>query len=98
MNTFFLGLVLAVAYGAACGAFIYLRGGQVEFIDFARAYTVKFKTVISLGLICGTALVVYRSQRVIPDTIEAAFCLPLLASTEYNHYKKRFLSRGRSTR
>lgn len=98
MNTFFLGLVLAVCYGIMAGLFVYLRGGLPEFTAFAAAYTVQFKTVISLGLILGTALVVFRSQNVIPDTIESAFPEALLTTTDYPHFKKRFLSRGRSVR
>jgi hypothetical protein len=54
-------------------AFLYFFRGKAQSIAFFAAYTTSFKTVISLGLIIGTALIVYWSQDLIPNTIETAF-------------------------
>ncbi len=59
-------------------------------------YTTSFKTLFSFGLIFGTAIIVFRSQNVIPETIEAAFDNAHLSKTKYFLYKKRFQSPRRS--
>ena len=59
------------------------------------AYASSFKTLISLGLIVGTALIVYRSQAVIPQTIESAF-KDVKLPDDYYLYRARFYSLARS--
>src|SRR6185312_7048346 len=83
MNTVFLGLVLSLAYDLLCSIFIYFLEGKRESLLFLAAYNTSFKTLISLGLILGTALLVFRSQNVIPETIEAAFTEDQLLKTKY---------------
>lgn len=96
MNTFFLGLVLSLAYGLLSSTLLYFLEGKSEAQMFLAAYNNSFKTLIAFGLILGTALVVFRSQNVIPQTIEAAFTNEQLLETDYLTYKRRFISGKRS--
>ena len=96
MNTFFFGLVAAAAYGLLGAGIVFTFGGMTEVNAFLAAYTTSFKTLFALGLILGTALVVFRSQNVIPQTIEAAFTDAHLSQTQYSLYKMRFQSPRRS--
>lgn len=96
MNLIFVGLVTSFAYGAIGAALIYWQSGQTETQLFAVAYTSTFKTLFSLGLILGAALVVGCTQSVIPETIEAAFTKEQLSKTDYFSHKNRFGSRRRS--
>ena len=96
MLRFFIGLGVSAAYGLLGSAFIWYMGGKEEAQLFIAAYCSSFKTIISLGLILGTALIVYKSQKVIPQTIEAAFTQTELSATNYFKHKKRFFSLIRS--
>ncbi|MDT4967428.1 MAG: hypothetical protein QOJ64_2165 [Acidobacteriota bacterium] len=91
MLIFFLGMAISLAYGLLGSALLFYLGGKSEAQLFFAAYTSSFKTIISLGLILGTALIVYCTQNVIPQTIEAAFGGQL--SEDYCYYKQRFASR-----
>lgn len=95
MNQMFLGLIISFAYSAVGAALLFLLEGKSEALMFLRHYNVDFKTLLSLGLILGTAMIVHGSQKVIPRTIEKAFFEDQL-SIEYFEYKRRFLSRRRS--
>jgi hypothetical protein len=90
MLMLFLGLALSLAYGLLGAALVWYIGGKSEAQLFFAAYTISFKTIVSLGLILGTALIVFRTQDVIPQTIEAAFKGQL--SDDYFYYKRRFES------
>jgi hypothetical protein len=96
MKTVFLGLAISLAYSLLSSALLYFLEGKSESQLFLAAYNTSFKTLISLGLIIGTALVVFRSQNVIPQTIEAAFTDAQLSKTDYLFYKRRFVSGRRS--
>jgi hypothetical protein len=96
MNTLFFGMMLSLVYGLLNSVIIYFLEGTSESRHFLAAYNISFKTLISFGLILGTALVVFRSQNVIPQTIEAAFTDNQLQKTDYFFYKHRFFSRRRS--
>jgi len=92
MFVFFTGLIISCAY-AALGYFLVLYfEGESAALDFFKAYTSSFKTIISLGLILGTALIVFDAQKDIPDRIEDAFTEKQLEGTEYNVYKEHFWS------
>jgi len=93
---FFFGMLLSVLYGFFGAGVMWIFGGRTEALAFFATYTNLFKTVLSLGLITGTALLVYYGQRVIPDTIENAFRDHL--TKDYYYYKRRFGSRGVSLR
>jgi hypothetical protein len=90
MNFLFLGLGVSLVYGLLGSALLWYLGGQSEAQPFFIAYTSSFKTIVSLGLSLGTALIVYLCQNVIPGTIEKAFTQAQLAQTDYSYYKKRF--------
>jgi hypothetical protein len=90
MLMLFLGMGVSLAYGLVSLAILYFLDGADDAKLFFAAYTSSFKTIISLGLSLGTALIVYRSQQVIPQTIEAAFTEEELSKTDYLYYKRRF--------
>jgi hypothetical protein len=98
MNTLFLGLGASAAYGLVGAAVLLSMRRTTEIQPFLVAYTTSFKTLFSFGLILGTALIVFRSQDVIPSTIEAAFTNGQLSKTQYLFYKTRFQSLRRSIR
>jgi hypothetical protein len=86
----YLGLGLSFAYGLLSSTLLRTVGSKSEAQSFFAAYTSSFKTIFSLGLILGTALIAFRTQNVIPQTIEAAFKGQL--SADYYYYKRRFES------
>jgi hypothetical protein len=90
MLIFFSGMAISLIYGLLGSALLFYLGGNSEAQAFFTAYTISFKTIISLGLIIGTALIVFCTQNVIPKTIEAAFGGDL--SKDYYYYKGRFES------
>ena len=96
MLMLFVGLSVSVIYGVVSFAFLYYHGGKLEAEPFFTAYTDSFKTVISLGLSIGTALIVYCSQIVVPNTIENAFEQSELSQTLYGRYRRRFFSPRKS--
>jgi hypothetical protein len=96
MYMLFLGLGISLAYALLGSAFIFYVGDKSEALLFFVAYTTSFKTIISLGLILGTALIAFLSQNAIPQTIETAFTDTQLAGTDYFAYKRRFFSLRRS--
>jgi hypothetical protein len=96
MNTVFLGLVMSLAYSLGGAVLLFFYEGKSESLAFLEAYNNSFKTLISMGLILGTALVIFRSQNIIPKTIEEAFEKEQLENTNYYFYKKRFGSARRS--
>lgn len=96
MFMLFFGLAISLAYVLLGSALLFYFGGESEAQPFFVAYTTSFKTIISLGLILGTALIAFRSQNAIPQTIETAFSETQLAGTQYFVYKRRFFSLRRS--
>src|SRR6185436_8918360 len=92
MLLFFSGLFISLVYGVVSSALLWYFSGKSEAQQFFTAYTSTFKTIISLGLILGTAVIVFVSQNVIPKTIEKAFTKTQLSDTDYSYYKRRFAS------
>ena len=72
----------------------YFQGAE-ESIKFLKAYTIDFKTIVSLGLSLGTAFVVHQAQGDIPRIIEGVFTEEQLP-TEYFVNRERFWSLYRS--
>ena len=91
-----LGLSISLAYSLLSSVLLYVFDGKSEVQLFLVAYNASFKTLLSLGLILGAAMVVLRSQNVIPETIERAFTSAQLAATDYSSCKQRFLNKKRS--
>jgi hypothetical protein len=96
MILLYLGLGVSLAYCLLGTALLFYLGGQSEGLSFFAAYTTSFKTIFSLGIILGTALIIFRSQSAIPDTIEAAFTETQLSATDYFYFKRCFASPRRS--
>ncbi len=95
-NAAFIGLAISLAYCLLSSALLYFLEGKSEAQLFLAAYTISFKTLISMGLILGTTMAVFHTQEVIPQTIEAAFTDAELSKTDYMKYKRIFISRRRS--
>jgi hypothetical protein len=90
MWTLWWGMLSSIGYGAI--SFLTLWGvkGKPEAQLFLLTYTVSFKTVVSLGLIFGTALIVFRYQNRFTEVIEAAFTKSELSETKYFSQKRLF--------
>ncbi|MBZ5509192.1 MAG: hypothetical protein LAO78_27340 [Acidobacteriia bacterium] len=96
MWTLWWGLYLSLAYGVASFFSLWGIKNKSEAQQFALAYTSSFKTIVSLGLILGTALIIFRYQNVIVEVIETAFTKSDLSTTEYFTHKRVFQSALRS--
>jgi len=88
------GLASSVAYGLLGAALVWYFRGVTEAQLFFAVYAGSFKTIISLGLIVGTSIIVFLNQDVIPNTIEAALGEQL--PSDYYYHKRRFFSLRRS--
>lgn len=96
MGLVFLGLPISLIYSLLSSALLYFSDGKSEAQLFLAAYNTSFKTPIALALIIGTALFAFRSQDILPNTIEATLSDAQLAPTDYSLYRQRLLSRRRS--
>jgi hypothetical protein len=92
----FRGLVISLAYGLLGTAALNWVTGSHAAKEFLIAYIGPFNTLASLGLALVTALIVARTQNLIPDAIEAAFSEDELALTSYREQKERFNSLRRN--
>lgn len=92
MLTFFYGLAISLGYGLGGAGLLWYWIDKTEAQNFFSDYVSSFKTIISLGLILGTALIVRRMQNDIPEIIENTFTEKQLSGTDYTYYKKRFSS------
>ncbi|MDP9193128.1 MAG: hypothetical protein M3P06_15630 [Acidobacteriota bacterium] len=73
MQTVFRGIGISVLYGIISFALIIHSDGSAAAYDFAVAFIRSYNSLISFGLIIGSTLIVYRSQNIIPETIETTF-------------------------
>ena len=96
MNHLFVGVAIAVTYGALTGLLIWKLSGEAAFAEYLRVFFQAYNGAIVGGLIFSTAILIYRSQRWIPNLIESNFSQEELAATEYPEQKRRFLSAARS--
>ena len=96
MLMLFLGLFVSVAYGLVGLLMLLYLNGKTDAQLFFTAYTGSFKTLISLGLVIGTTIIVYRTQYVVPSTIEDTFSETELSQTNYFFYKRRYYSARQS--
>jgi hypothetical protein len=97
MFVFFGGLAASTAYcGAGTVLTLYLDG-ESEALKFFQAYTSDFKTIISFGLILGTAFLVFYAQKDIPLMLEKVFSSEQLRTTKYSINKRHFWSRRKTT-
>lgn len=97
MHTIFVGVGISIVYGIVAAVIVYSAHGPTHARLFLEAYVRSFNTLLSTGLIIGTAWIVFRSQPLIPQIIERAFAdNPELWTTDYLLYRKRFNSIPRS--
>ncbi len=92
MFLFFGGLGISAVYDGFGTVLVWYLEGETAAAEFFTAYTGTFKTIISLGVILGTALIVFYAQKDVPEMIERVFTEPLLAKTDYYTQKRYFLS------
>lgn len=96
MYMLFAGMGISVGVGVVGATAVYAVNGWPSAQAFLRAYTTDFRTLISLGLILSTAIIVFRCQGAIAATIENAFQEAELAGTSYEMNKRRLYSRRRT--
>jgi hypothetical protein len=93
MKRLFLGFHFALLYGLGGVLLLVLIDSPKMGTDFFYAYTTSYRTIISLGVVSGTAIIVYYSQHMIPQTVRRAFGeVPL--PKKYYEMEKMFLSRS----
>lgn len=92
MYTLFRGFGISLLYWLVGGGVLYLSDGPQEAWKFMVAFIGSFNTLVTLGLILGTALIVFRSQDIIPNIVENAFTYEEREATRYRYHKKRFRS------
>lgn len=92
MFVFFGGLALSTVYGGFGTVLIWYLEDDSKSMEFFAAYTSNFKTIISLGLILGTAFVVLYAQKDIPTMIETVFTKKQLEQTKYYTHRRHFWS------
>lgn len=92
MWLFFIGLAASFGYGLISTIVLYLLDGPVPAKEFAILYIGPFNTLVSFGIIFGTALIVGGSQTLIPNAIEAAFTEEELSETDYYENKRKYYS------
>jgi hypothetical protein len=91
----FIGFAASLAYGLASAALVYAVDGEAEAKRFLVLYIGPFNVLVVFGLAIGTGLIIGTSQRLIPDTIEAAFRGQPLGG-EYEDNKRRYFSLRRT--
>ena len=97
MHIMFAGFGASTAYGAAGFWLVDTLQGRTHSERFLTAYVSSFNALLSLGLIVGSAWLVFRSQTLIPQTIESAFNGDTgLWQTRYHFYRRRFIDPVRS--
>lgn len=93
MKRLFLGFHFGLIYGLIGVLLLVIIDGPKVGTDFFFAYTTSYRTIISLGVVCGTAIIVYYSQHVIPRTVRKAFRDAPLPQ-EYEDKEKIYLKRN----
>jgi hypothetical protein len=73
MKSLFRGLELSFIYGLIGVATLVFFDGPDAGKGLFLAYTTTYRTIVSLGVVLGTAIIVYYSQHVIPRTVRRAF-------------------------
>lgn len=95
MNNAFLGFVLSAAYGLLTTGILWAIA-PTELPRYPEAFFVSFNAAIVGGLIMTTAILVYKTQRQIPQIIENAFTPRELSQTIYYIHKAKYFSLVRS--
>jgi len=96
MNHIFLGFFLTVAYGALSAVIVWLVEGTPSAVKFLELFSQSFQYVIVGGLILSTSILVFYTQKWIPEVIEENFPEEDLVETDFNTQKAKYLSVARS--
>jgi len=97
MNRMFGAAGVSAVYGATSYALIAWAEGPKASRAYLAAFVRSYDSFVSLALMLGTTFIVYRTQNLIPETIERAFAgEPDLWLSDYSMYRERFMSRQRS--
>lgn len=86
----FIGFAISLAYGLCSATLLYAVSGKADAQKFLTLYIGPFNTLVSLGVIAGTTLIVGFSQKIIPETIEAAFKKTELPTAYFENRRKYF--------
>lgn len=92
MNHVFYGFAISVIYGSSVAFAIWILSDLSETTVFVDAYFNRFNCAISGGLIISASILIYKTQRWIPDLIESLFLSSDLDRTEYSVHKRRYFS------
>jgi hypothetical protein len=91
MYHMFWGFGLALIYGivTALTTFLFDRS---EFDAYLKMYFISFNSLVSGGLIIGTAIFVFLTQKTIPEFVERSFEHRDLEDTAFVDWKRNYLS------
>jgi hypothetical protein len=92
----FIGFAASLVYGLISAAIVYTIDGKADAQHFLVYYIGSFNTLVTLGLITGTTLIVMTAQDVIPEAIESAFSHAELKPTAYYQNKQKYFSLTRT--
>jgi hypothetical protein len=96
MNHVFYGFGISVLFGCVTALILWILFGIVYANTYANAFFSSFNCAISGGLAFSTFILVYKSQKWIPDVIDNTFDEKVLCKTEYIENRRRFFSASRS--
>ena len=96
MNFVFLGMIFSLIYGVTVATHLYFSEGPHNFTSFLVLFSFEYRTVISLGLTAGTAIVVHQTQTLVPTKIQGSFKKSHLEATDYYENRDKFFSQKRS--
>lgn len=90
MFILFYGLLASLVYGLLGAALVWYLNDKPEAQLFFEHYTKSFKTLFLLGLAIGVGIIAYRTQNIVPETVEKAFTEEQLSETDYFDHKANF--------
>jgi hypothetical protein len=93
MKRLFSGFYFGLLYGLGGLLLLVIIDGPEMGTEFFFAYTTSYRTIVSLCVVSGTAVIVYHSQHVIPQTVRKAFCNAPLPE-KYYEKEEIFLKRS----
>lgn len=113
MNHVFYGFGYSIAYGLLTALVVWIADchqrlsiislssesfcRSVKTIEYVESFFKDFNGALSGGLIFSTAILVFKTQKEIPDLIDKIFTHNELKQTEYFEQRRRYLSARRST-
>jgi hypothetical protein len=96
MNHVFYGFSISTAYGVISGIAVWQIDGVTALAEYLNSYYISFNNAIVGGVTISTSILIFKTQKFIPDLIDSKFPDKELKSTEYTEQKRRFFSTARS--